>query len=388
MLIRTLSLHYAAALAILLVASTATASAATVGPAEGMSAMFVANRAAELTASLDNLNTCIRPDSASKPNGWHEILRTWIETGGSDQPGRTLILQAAADASAGPAHSLADLPTIPAEGGAPSSRPGPTVNTAALTMAPGGFGRIQVGRPTGADDWSQAGQTSMSYVRPQVNVQMALSLLFPGSQDGNHFEGPGFDSRAQLSVGHRVRVDSAELGGSTESFGLRTAPPLSQNESQTALAVGMDAGILSTFLSQMGLSVQLVASHGQHSGDVIVALVGTTELPLDWRPREHPEAYPMGRGENPMAGAGATFQFSSQGVNAAGIRAAATTPGSSSPGGGGGGGGGGPPGPGPGPIPIVPLTPITPNPPVVPEPATLALMGIGLALAAARKARR
>jgi hypothetical protein len=379
MLTRTLFLRHAAMVAILLAAGVSIAPAATVGPNEGMSAMFVASRAAELTASLDELNACLKSDDGPKHSGWHEILKTWIATSATDQPGKPLILEAAGDNTPGPATSLTDFAALSLSGPAPSAGAGQPSNTAALTMAPGGFGRLQVGRPTGADDWSQAGQTSMSYVRPQVNVQMALALLFPGSQNGNHFEGPGFDSRAQLSVGHRVRVDSADLGRSTESFGVHSAMPLSQDESQTALAVGMDAGILSTFLSQMGLSVQVVASQGQRSGDVIVALVGTTELPIDWAPGATPGVHPAGQGENANADSGVTFLFVSQGIDTTGV-------GASAPAGGGRGGGGG--GERFGLIPITPLTPITPTPPVIPEPATLALLGAGLAWATARKARR
>ena len=382
MLTRTLFLRHAAVVAILLAAGASSIPAATVSPNEGLSAMFVASRAAELTASLDELNSCLKSDDAPRQGGWHDILKTWIATGTGSQSANPLILEAAGDNLSGPPNSLTDF------AGSSSGRPAPAVgggqpsNTAALTMAPGGFGRLQVGRPTGADDWSQAGQTSMSYVRPQVNVQMALALLFPGSQNGNHFEGPGFDSRAQLSVGHRVRVDSADLGGSTESFGLRGTAPLSQNESQTALAVGMDAGILSTFLSQMGLSVQVVASQGQRSGDVIVALVGTTELPIDWAPQEHPGAHPVGSGENPYADAGQTFQFVSEGVDSAGIGGTRGVAPSTGPGGNENNNGGG------GEEELIPISPLTPITPVIPEPATLALLGAGLAWATARKARR
>jgi hypothetical protein len=136
------------------------------------------------------------------------------------------------------------------------------------------------------------------------------------------------------------------------------------------VAVGLDLGILPTFLSQMGLSISLVATHGQETGGTRLALVGTTELPVDWRPHERPIDHPRGVAVEPLAGNDAVAgQYFSSGGNPSGGRPQPVGPGAVP-----GGGGGGP-------------TPITPTPPV-PEPATLALLGSALvALMAGRRAR-
>jgi hypothetical protein len=194
---------------------------------------------------------------------------------------------------------------------------------------------------------------------------MMLAFQASGAAEAGGFEGPGFDSRALLSIANRTRVDSAELGTRTDSFGYLAGAPLSSDEPQATVAVGLDLGILPTFLSQMGLNVSIVASQGSRSGDLTVALVGTTELPVDWIPREHPEAHPTGIGRDPMVGlAGETFVLQSSSVGG-GFR---------------GGGGGVTPF-----TPVTPIIPVIPVVPVIPEPTTLALLASALALAALRR---
>ena len=176
----------------------------------------------------------------------------------------------------------------------------PLGNTTLLSMGPGGFGRIMTGRPTGAiSNWSDAGETSISYVRPHVNVEMMLALEMPAAGHASDFEGPGMTSHAVLDIDHRSKVDSTEIGQRTNQFGSRPAPtPV--DEPQTAVAVGLDMGILPTFLAQMGVSLSVVVSHGQETGDSRVALVGVTELPVDWTPREHAEQHPQGVALEPL----------------------------------------------------------------------------------------
>jgi uncharacterized membrane protein YgcG len=233
----------------------------------------------------------------------------------------------------------------------------PLGTTAVMGLGPGGFGRVMTGRPLGRmDSWADAAETSISYIRPHVNAQMVVALEIRGTQRPADFEGLGIQPRAYLDVAHYARIDAVDIGATSDRFGRRVAPP-PVDEPQTALAVGLDLGILPTFLSQMGLSLTLVASRGRETGDTRLALVGTTELPVDWRPHERPIWHPVGLETSP----------SYSGVPSGGI------PGGGGGGGGGGrGGGGGGGGGGEGP------TPITPTPPV-PEPATLALVGGALA---------
>ena len=245
----------------------------------------------------------------------------------------------------------------------------PLGSTSMMGLNPGGFGRVMSGRPLGKmDSWSAAAETSISYVRPHINAQMVVALEFPGNHRSTDFEGLGIQPRAYLDIEHFSRIDAADIGANSDRFGRRQAPPPT-NESETAVAVGLDLGILPTFLSQMGLSISLVATHGNETGDTRVALVGTTELPVDWRPHEKPIQHPTGFAVNPIE------SYSSV---PSGYPGGSGVPSGGAPTGpvaaGGGGGGGGP-------------TPITPAPPV-PEPATLALLGSALvAVLTGRRAR-
>jgi len=246
----------------------------------------------------------------------------------------------------------------------------PLGSTAMMELNPGGFGRVMSGRPLGKmDSWSAAAETSISYVRPHINAQMVVALEFPANHRSADFEGMGIQPRAYLDVEHFVRIDAADLGSTSDRFGHRQTPPPS-DEPETAVAVGLDLGILPTFLSQMGMSISLVATHGQETGGTRIALVGTTELPVDWRPHERPIQHPMGFVINPIESeVGAVEHYSGSGGG---------VPGSNVPGTVSGGGGGSPPG---GPIPIKPLPP-------VPEPATMTLLGGALvAFLTARRAR-
>jgi len=239
----------------------------------------------------------------------------------------------------------------------------PLGDTTFFSMGPGGFGGYMSGRPSGGvENWTHITRTAISYIRPSVNVQMMLALEVPGTPPANDFEGPGMESRVYLAVDRQTRVDSADIGASTSRFG-RRAKPTPIDEPQTAVSAGLDLGLLPTFLSQMGLGVSVVASRGQETGNLRIALVGTTELPVDWAPRERPYQHPVGMAVNPLLSASPYDEpYPSGGVS-----------------------GGGPPGdpgdnPGDGP------TPITPTP--VPEPATAALLVAGAAMAIARRTRR
>jgi hypothetical protein len=244
----------------------------------------------------------------------------------------------------------------------------PLGSTAVMGLNPGGFGRVMNGRPLGKmDSWSSAAETSISYIRPHINAQMVVALEFPGENHTTDFEGMGVQPRAYLDIEHFARVDAADLHSNSDRFGRRQAPP-PRDEPETAVAVGLDLGILPTFLSQMGLSISLVATHGQETGGTRLALVGTTELPVDWRPHERPIDHPRGLAVEPIAGNDTVGQYFGGGGEPSGGAPQPIPPG------GGGGGGGGP-------------TPITPTPPV-PEPATLTLLGSALvAVMAGRRAR-
>ena len=212
-----------------------------------------------------------------------------------------LTLRAPVSARAGDLAGLFDLPDISGLSTvAKDERAVPLGNTTLLSMGPGGFGRIMTGRPTGTiSNWSDTGETSISYVRPHVSVEMMLALEMPGAGHASDFEGPGMTLHAVLDIDHRSKVDSTQIGQRTNQFGGRPAPtPV--DEPQTAVAVGLDMGILPTFLAQMGVSLSVVVSRGQETGDSRVALVGVTELPVDWTPREHPEQHPTGVAQPPL----------------------------------------------------------------------------------------
>ncbi|MBE3070241.1 MAG: PEP-CTERM sorting domain-containing protein [Planctomycetes bacterium] len=168
-----------------------------------------------------------------------------------------------------------------------------------LAMGPAGYGGFMTGRPSaGIANWTHANQTAISYIRPHVNVQMMFALEVPGTSPAGSFEGPGMQPHAYLAIEHETKVDSADLGQHTEQFGARS-PVRSVDEPQTAVAAGIDLGLLPTFLSQMGMSVSVVASRGDETGNLRIALVGTTELPVDWAPRERPYQHPVGKAVEP-----------------------------------------------------------------------------------------
>ena len=360
------------AAAALLAAFTATAPAGTADLVTRADP-FAAARTAPAADHRDAVEAYLDPAGAARPLGWQAIQAAWLETSEviaqAEPP--SMMVPAAGGGAAPPVTTPTGFafPEAVARAAAGADTGDvPYQNTALLGLAPGGFGRVMMGqRSKGGEDWVHSGKTALSYIRPNVNVQMMLAFQAAGTGAGD-FEGPGFDSRALLSIANRTRVDSAELGTRTDSFGYLAGPPLESDEPQAALTVGLDLGILPTFLAQMGLSVSIVASRGSRSGDLTVALVGTTELPVDWIPRERPEQHPTGIGFDPLVGlAGDTFGFQSS-----------TVSGNFRGEGGGGGGGGG----------ENPITPVTPITPVIPEPATAALVASALALAALRRRAR
>jgi len=237
----------------------------------------------------------------------------------------------------------------------------PLRDTTFFSMGPGGFGGVMSGRPAGGiENWSHITRTAISYIRPSVNVQMMLALEVPGTAPVSDFEGPGLEPHAYLAIDRQTKVNSADIGANTPRFGRRAAP-IPTDEPQTAVAAGLDLGLLPTFLSQMGVGVSVVASRGQETGNLRVALVGIAELPVDWAPRERPYQHPVGLAEQPLAAA--VYEPYPSG-NIGYSRGP-------SPGNGGGGGG---------------LTPIVPTP--VPEPATLAALAVASAITLAHRRRR
>ncbi|MFO8014731.1 MAG: PEP-CTERM sorting domain-containing protein [Phycisphaerae bacterium] len=231
-----------------------------------------------------------------------------------------------------------------------------------FNTAPGAYGTVLSGRPPGGlENWSHVTRTAISYIRPNVNVQMMLALDVRGNPGLAEFEGPGFEPKALLAIDRNTELESSDIGAQTAQFG-RRARPDPTGEPQTAVTAGLDLGLLPTFLAQMGMGVAVVASRGQESGDLRVALVGTTELPVDWTPIERPYQHPTGQGA-PILAMRSPWLYPSGGVSEGG-------------GGGGGEGGGG-----------AEITPITPTP--IPEPATLLILGAGAAaILAARRKRR
>ena len=281
---------------------------------------------------------------------------------------RTVVLEAPAELPA--PTGLVSLVYPEVTGLANSSsdeRANPLSDAAVLALGPGGMGRYMNGKPDGSiANWILANESAISYIRPHVNVQMMLAL--EASAGTAAFEGPGLEPHAYLAVDHRTRVDSADIGSGTDTFGRRPVETPAQ-ESQTAMAVGLDLGVLPTFLAQMGMNISVVASQGQETGNVKVALVGTAELPIDWLPRERPINHPTGLAIYPYTLGSNPYSFGSGGIGGG-----LPGDGNGRNGGNGGGGGGGG-----GPIPVLP---------VVPEPASLLLIGLGAIATWAGRRRR
>ncbi len=329
--------------------------------------------------SFDEESFTLKASDWALAGGLPDFGGAGAEVSGSGAVRPALILAAAPES--------ADIPTLvtellpagfvyPEVTGLETPGPGkvavPPSGMAGFAMGPTGMSTVLVGEPEGADGWASAGTTALSYVRPHVNVQMTLSLGMPGSPAGDGFEGGGLDSSARLAVGHRTRVHSSQVGSRTSQFG-NLPPPTPPQEPETAVATGLDLGILPTFLSQMGLNVSVVVSRGAETGDLNLSLVGTSGVPTDWAPGQPPTDNPVGVPVNPLAqGPGPAFNFSSSSVSGGGLGAGFF----------------GAFGPfGPQPFPIFPEpgpTPITPEgpggegeEPVIPEPATLLLVAGG-----------
>jgi len=315
----------------------------------------------------------IVPMSAPVVADWQILSPALLDTGPAETA-KPLILAAAAEP---------EPPTIFSASFAPFNLPGSQVPTGhvplstfeVLAMTPGGYGRLLAGQPGNLEYWSNACETAISYIRPNVSVQMILTFLMPGGEQGTTFEGSGFDANARLTVDHHTKVHSEEVGSGTQLFGLYQVPP-PLNEPQTAVAAGVDLGILPTFLAQMGLNLAIVASRGEESGDLRIALVGTGEMPIDWAPRERPIQHLAGLPVNPLVNEESPYPFASASVGSgrlpsSGPRFPPETP----------------------PIPIIPEnppTPITPTPPPtpVPEPASLALVAAGAVASLILRRRR
>ncbi len=235
-----------------------------------------------------------------------------------------------------------------------------------FTPGPGGYGTVLTGRPPGGlENWSHVTRTAISYLRPNVNVQMMLTLEVPGPSAGDAFEGPGLRPEAMLAIERQTKVRSSDIGARTAQFG-RPLRPTPVDEPQTAVAAGLDLGLLPTFLSQMGMGVSVVVSRGQRSGNLRIALVGATELPVDWTPVERPYQHPLGL-SGPQLVTASPWMYPSGGPGEGRV------PGEEPP--------------SPPEEPKTPITPEPPNPPI-PEPATLLLLAGGTAILNAWSRRR
>jgi PEP-CTERM motif len=235
----------------------------------------------------------------------------------------------------------------------------PLTETSNLLMGPGGVGQVMMGR---SGDLNHASETAISYIRPHLNVQMMFALEAPGTPEAGSFEGAGVSPRAYMTIDHQTKVDSTEIGKATQHFGNYQAPP-PVDEQQTSVSAGLDLGLMPTFLSQMGMNVSIVASRGRQSGNVSVAVVGTTELPVDWSPREHLKDHKFGsmmeENGGPVGYTGPSAGDIAQTNGPASAQGQATAQ--------------------------QQLVPIAPEGPTTPEPATLTLLAAGAVIALVRR---
>ncbi len=319
----------------------------------GLAPQTRATAATEMTADLEGFSTqYLAPEGTVVPEDWRSQVIQAVHT----DEGLVLAAPLEPDtAPAVPAMYVHPKATELARSGS-DERAVPLGQTEVLAMGPAGFGRVMTGRSgEGTGDWCETTETAISYIRPHVNLQMLVAFTVPGSAEAATFEGPGFQPNARLLVDQTTAVNSAEIGSRTAGFGYRAAPEPS-DEPRTAVVAGLDLGLLPTFLAQMGVGVSVVAQRGTESGDVRLAVVGTTELPVDWIPPERPRQHPIGLAVDPLNQQEAFgFAYTSATVSGGRVPGEFITPGGDDD----------------------DPTPIEPVP--VPEPASMALMAAGLA---------
>ncbi|MDK1030429.1 MAG: PEP-CTERM sorting domain-containing protein [Planctomycetia bacterium] len=237
----------------------------------------------------------------------------------------------------------------------------PYRDTSLLNLGPTGSFTIRRGMPPAqVARWRDLGETNISYIRPHANVQVLLNITLPSLSAPGDFQFSDLKTHAVMNMNHDPRVDSRRLGRRESLFGgsgvKRDKPRVA-----TALAGGIDIGLLPTFLTQMGINLGLAISRDEESGATEVALVATTEVATDWIPTEIPEMHPRHNPVPLVTATGQAAQRFGSGSFAGTRRIRERRP------------------RGPQEPPPIPLEPEPEEPPVIPEPATAVTLLIGAA---------
>jgi hypothetical protein len=234
-----------------------------------------------------------------------------------------------------------------------------------LSIGPSAFALLRSGTPQmGVEKWMDVTETALSYVQPHRHLQFTFDVERSQKPVANSLSAPALESHSQLIDSLKVDVDSEQTLERSASFGQMTVKEKKPPSSGRMLAIGLDMGLLPAVLGQVGISAAVVVGRSSNPGPYF-GMVTSIEFPSD--PVDQTAANSPHRSKVNMQllndGTG-DFGFGAGNVSGAGAGTGSTTgTNRTTPN---------------GPIPITPT-------PVVPEPATMFLLGAGAVILSLRK---